>query len=194
MFFHDASGAPLYAPYPLSISIPAMMLGHLTFAGLAEFIVSAGVVGYLQRASPEILESAASHAKPTQSLWPALALLVALTPLGILAAGTAWGEWKVEDFPGQVPAGLAHWSSLWKAPLADYAPSFIHNSSACLPLFSRDRCWGDRPFLFLAEAPIQARGSAPQLCRTNYPSRARSHPGRLFRRGHGPPGRIAAAP
>src|SRR2546423_7537634 len=49
MLFHDASGAPLYAPYPLSISIPAMMLGHLTFAGLAESIVSAGVVGYLQR-------------------------------------------------------------------------------------------------------------------------------------------------
>lgn len=129
MFFHDASGAPLYAPYPLSISVPAMMLGHLTFAGLAEFIVSAGVVGYLQRASPEILESAASHATPKQSLWPALALLVALTPLGILAVGTAWGEWKGEDFPGQVPAGLADWSSLWKAPIADYAPSFIHNSS-----------------------------------------------------------------
>ena len=45
--FHDSSGAPLYAPYPLSISIPAMMIGHLTFAGLAEMIVSAGVVGYI---------------------------------------------------------------------------------------------------------------------------------------------------
>ncbi len=33
LFFKDASGAPLYAPYPLSISIPAMMIGHLTFAG-----------------------------------------------------------------------------------------------------------------------------------------------------------------
>src|SRR6266404_3507318 len=32
LFFKDASGAPLYAPYPLHIAIPAMMVGHLTFA------------------------------------------------------------------------------------------------------------------------------------------------------------------
>src|SRR5208283_4385949 len=30
--FHDASGTPLYAPYGLSVSIPAMLIGHLTFA------------------------------------------------------------------------------------------------------------------------------------------------------------------
>src|SRR5215831_8424652 len=33
--FHDASGTPLYAPYPLKIAIPAMLIGHLTFAGIA---------------------------------------------------------------------------------------------------------------------------------------------------------------
>ena len=33
MLFHDATGAPLYAPYPLRIAIPAMMIGHLTIAG-----------------------------------------------------------------------------------------------------------------------------------------------------------------
>jgi cobalt/nickel transport system permease protein len=128
MLFHDPSGAPLYAPYPLSISIPAMMLGHLTFAGLAELIVSAGVVGYLQRASPEILQSVVSHTKPAKGVWVVLALLAALTPLGILGAGGAWGEWKVENFPQHVPSGLARWSSVWKAPLADYAPAFIHDS------------------------------------------------------------------
>src|SRR3982750_2511765 len=98
-------------------TIPAMMLGHLTFAGLAELIVSAGVVGYLQRASPEILESAVRDSKPAKTLWVGVALLAALTPLGILAVGGAWGEWKVEDFPREVPAGLARWSSVWKAPL-----------------------------------------------------------------------------
>ena len=41
----DASGAPLYAPYPLHIAIPAMMLGHLTLAGLAELVISSGMVG-----------------------------------------------------------------------------------------------------------------------------------------------------
>src|SRR5579884_1689669 len=44
VLFHDASGAPLYAPYPLSISVPAMLIGHLTFAGLAEFVIGSGVV------------------------------------------------------------------------------------------------------------------------------------------------------
>ncbi|MGA7463572.1 MAG: cobalt transporter CbiM, partial [Candidatus Korobacteraceae bacterium] len=38
MLFHDASGTPLYAPYPLSIAVPAMMIGHLTFAGMAEAV------------------------------------------------------------------------------------------------------------------------------------------------------------
>src|SRR5690242_4022225 len=38
--FKDATGAPLYAPYPLHIAVPAMMIGHLTFAGFAELIIS----------------------------------------------------------------------------------------------------------------------------------------------------------
>ena len=35
LFYHDAGGAPLYCPYPLRIAIPAMMISHLTVAGLA---------------------------------------------------------------------------------------------------------------------------------------------------------------
>src|SRR5450432_479273 len=42
IFYRDAAGAPLYCPYPLNIAIPAMMIGHLTIAGLAELFVSAG--------------------------------------------------------------------------------------------------------------------------------------------------------
>ena len=52
MFYRDASGAPLYCPYPLSISVPAMMIGHLSIAGLAEFVISAGVVAFLQQSDP----------------------------------------------------------------------------------------------------------------------------------------------
>ena len=50
--FHDATGAPLYAPYPLAIALPAMMVAHLTIAGAAEAIISGGIVAYLQRANP----------------------------------------------------------------------------------------------------------------------------------------------
>jgi cobalt/nickel transport system permease protein len=114
MLFHDASGAPLYAPYPLSISIPAMLLGHLTFAGLAEFVISSGTVAWLQRADPQLLRAAAPDApdfdepvrpRHDRSLWPSLrrmwigiALLTVLTPLGIVAVGNAWGEWSPQDF------------------------------------------------------------------------------------------------
>jgi cobalt/nickel transport system permease protein len=130
MLFHDAAGAPLYCPYPLSVSIPAMMIGHLTFAGLAEMFVTAGVVAYLQKAEPALLMRTAPDAKllVTRKLWWGLAALVILTPVGILAAGTAWGEWSVKQL-GAAPRGLAGLAGTWNAPLARYAPSFIPGES-----------------------------------------------------------------
>ena len=112
LLYRDASGAPLYAPYPLHIAIPAMMIGHLTVAGLAELVVSAGVVAYLQRAEPSLLRGTAPGAiiggkgrtapkngwRATRPLWIALSVLMILTPLGILAAGSAWGEWSPGRF------------------------------------------------------------------------------------------------
>src|ERR1035438_10529284 len=50
LLYRNAAGAPLYCPYPLAIAIPAMMIGHLTIAGLAELAVSAGGGAVLQRA------------------------------------------------------------------------------------------------------------------------------------------------
>ena len=157
LLFHDASGAPLYAPYPLSIALPAMMLGHLTFAGLAEFVISAGIVAWVQKADPAMLHTTApdgaqtapvkTSKRPARALWIAVGLLVLLTPIGILAVGSAWGEWGVADYtdasarnaiaaasgnmaaPAHVPAGLARLSSIWNAPLARYAPEFVSNTA-----------------------------------------------------------------
>ena len=144
--FHDTSGAPLYAPYGLDISIPAMLIGHLTFAGLAEFVISSGIVAWLQRVDSGLLRLTApdapdldSPAAPQDSrvlwptarkLWLGVAVLLILTPLGILAVGTAWGEWSPADFsPRKVPPGLARLSYLWSAPLSRYAPSFVPSAS-----------------------------------------------------------------
>ncbi len=146
LWFHDASGAPLYAPYGLSISIPAMLIGHLSFAGLAELVISSGLVAWLQKVDPSLLRLTAADAPDFDNpvpprddhvrwpaawkLWLGLGVLVLLTPLGILAVGTAWGEWSPADFShGQVPRGLARLSSLWTAPLSRYSPSFIHSPS-----------------------------------------------------------------
>ena len=146
LFFHDASGAPLYAPYGLSISIPAMLIGHLSFAGIAEFVISSGLVAWLQKVDPSLLRRTASDAPDCENpqapredrlLWPAawklwlgLGILLVLTPLGILAVGTAWGEWRPADFsPGLAPRGLQRLSALWTAPLSGYAPAFIRSTA-----------------------------------------------------------------
>src|SRR6516162_6291316 len=88
--FHDASGAPLYAPYPLNISVPAMLIGHLTFAGLGEAVISGGIVAYLQRANPSLLQAtsgldvAVGGWRMTRPLWIGLAALMILTPWAYL--------------------------------------------------------------------------------------------------------------
>jgi cobalt/nickel transport system permease protein len=154
LLFKDAGGAPLYAPYSLRVAIPAMMIGHLTLPGFAELIVSGGVVAYLQRANPALLgqdsvpviapSTAGTNGwRLTRPFWIRLALLLLLTPLGILAAGTAWGEWAARDFsdaqmrqriaiassntalPSQPPRGLERLSSVWSAPFPQYAPPFV---------------------------------------------------------------------
>jgi hypothetical protein len=57
-------------------------------------------------------------------LWLALGLFIVLSPLGLIASGTAFGEWGVdqlEEEAGFIPAGLAKMADLWHhAPLPDY--------------------------------------------------------------------------
>lgn len=163
IFFKDATGAPLYAPYPLTIAIPAMMIGHLTFAGLAELIVSGSVVAYLQRADFSLLKFTAPNAQigtlenanatswlgwqTMRPFWLGLALLMILSPLGLLAAGSAWGEWGPEELtdpatrsqiiaasghqalPATPPVGMVRLAKFWTAPMPDYAPPFMHSPS-----------------------------------------------------------------
>ena len=49
LLHRGADGRALYSPYPLSVSIPAMMAHHLTIFGLAEAMITGLVVYYLQR-------------------------------------------------------------------------------------------------------------------------------------------------
>jgi cobalt/nickel transport system permease protein len=151
LLFRDASGAPLYCPYPIRIAVPAMMLGHLTIAGIAELVLTGGVVAFLQRTDPGLLATTAGGAIQTRSdrslrpLWVALGVLLVLTPLGLVAGGTAWGEWRASDFavpgarqamaaaafahapPTTAPGGLERLASVWAAPLPEYAPPFLRS-------------------------------------------------------------------
>ena len=108
MLFTNASGAPLYCPFPLSIAIPAMMIPHMLVAGVVEGVATAAIYGFIKKTAPSVivgpeaadgqLAAEGAAAKKT-SLVPTLilvAVLVVATPLGLLATGDAWGEWDAE--------------------------------------------------------------------------------------------------
>ncbi|MGD0566528.1 MAG: PDGLE domain-containing protein [Candidatus Goldiibacteriota bacterium] len=73
--------------------------------------------------------------KPVTKLWLGLAVIAALTPLGLFIpalfkAGGAWGEWgpeEIKKLTGFVPEKLGQLSGLWKAPMADYSFSGWEN-------------------------------------------------------------------
>src|SRR5262249_10786632 len=137
LFYKASAGGakiPLYAPFHLSETIPAMLLAHLLVAGVVELVLTAGVITYLQRANVPVLR--VNHvAVPEARLGPpprqlrlrrvliGLTGLVALVPIGLLATGTAFGE----DGPDQldlrkygldaVPTGLARYSDWWSHAL-----------------------------------------------------------------------------
>jgi cobalt/nickel transport system permease protein len=130
--FHTADGVPLYAPYPLSISIPAMVIPHLLVASVVEGLFTALVVSYLQRSNPAALEISAKPLAAADAgsfgrlrwLWVSLAVLIAAAPLGLLAPGTAWGEWGSDQFAelglNFIPQGFQQLEGLWGAPMPDY--------------------------------------------------------------------------
>jgi cobalt/nickel transport system permease protein len=136
-FFQTASGAPLYSPYHLSQSIPAMVLPHLTIAGACEAILTAGVLAYLQQADvtrlapnhPGIPKTGAEVVLQPSSLGPVkvalgfMGVMVVLTPLGLLAPGGAFGEDAPTDLNlkdlglNAVPTGLDTYNGFWSHTL-----------------------------------------------------------------------------
>jgi cobalt/nickel transport system permease protein len=113
-------------------------------------------VAFLQRSDPSLLKGTAGRSvgltepavgKTLRPLWAGLCVLLILTPLGILATGSAWGEWMARDFanpavrheiaatslnqaaPMRAPEGLARLSQIWTAPFARYAPPYIRSAA-----------------------------------------------------------------
>lgn len=136
MLFHGAGGVPLYSPYPLHIAIPAMAFGHLLVAGPIEAVVTALVIRYLQAANTNLLRLETLPADGVEQagfrkLWWGIAALVVLSPLGLLASGTAWGEWGAQEIKarlGFIPAGLQHLSDTWHAVIPDYSLPGLNGS------------------------------------------------------------------
>jgi cobalt/nickel transport system permease protein len=141
LLFKAADGSPLYAPYPLAVAIPAMVIPHALVASVVEGLLTALVIAYLQRSNVGVLEGAERPSIAIESgsmrklrwLWAGLVVLIVASPLGLLAPGTAWGEWGTQQLKERgfqaIPAGLEKLSGLWGAPLAGYNLRALGNAN-----------------------------------------------------------------
>jgi cobalt/nickel transport system permease protein len=48
-------GRPLYSPFPLTVTVPVIMIGHAVFFGVLEAIVTVLVLVYLKKSHPELI-------------------------------------------------------------------------------------------------------------------------------------------
>lgn len=135
LLFRDAAGQPLYCPYPLSVSIPSMMVAHGAVAGPIEGAVTAAAVAYVTKLAPDLFFSGESclAARKTEKrsffrcyrpVLIALLVMTALVPLGLIATGTAFGEAgteEIKDMIGYIPKGMAQMAEKWNALMPDYS-------------------------------------------------------------------------
>jgi cobalt/nickel transport system permease protein len=108
-----------------------MALAHLTVAGGVEFVLTAGVIAYLQRANLPIMRinhgsvaETDAELAPTRTVgwrWAlvGLGVMTVLTPLGLIAPGGAFGEDAPADLNlhkyglSVVPSGLRRYAGFW---------------------------------------------------------------------------------
>lgn len=117
-------GEPLYNPYGLAVTIPAMMLTHLTIAGAVEVFFTYVIYRFVKQVAPQELYTPTSVNTTSfvKKIRYVLIALVVLSPLGLLAEGTAFGEWSADELAemmNNVPAGIENGFS-FEALFSDY--------------------------------------------------------------------------
>jgi cobalt/nickel transport system permease protein len=145
ILYKAANSQPLYAPYPLNITIPAMLISHGFIFGIVEAVATGFLVAYVLRTEPTLLSAPLARAIPDlnvsvpavagapsmersghslRRLWYLLVILVVLVPLGLLAPGEAFAEYtatELESLVGFAPAGLKSLRGLYVAPMSGYS-------------------------------------------------------------------------
>ncbi|GIV16434.1 MAG: hypothetical protein KatS3mg022_1869 [Armatimonadota bacterium] len=122
---HDGAGRALYFPFGMNVSVPAMVHIHLLVAAPVEAVVTMVALAYLWRNFPELVsQRRVVRADKPMRLWMVFALVLLLTPLGLIATGSAWGEWDEETLQklvGYVPAGILRFGEgVLKPLIPDY--------------------------------------------------------------------------
>lgn len=134
LLFKTASGIPLYGFYSISVALSAMVFTHGLFAGPLDGIVSSLAMGYIVKFAPQLLDNQqfVIDRKPAKTRWLAqnmklisfFAVVIILTPFGLLASGTAYGEWapdEVKQILGYIPQGMARSAGWWHAVMPNYS-------------------------------------------------------------------------
>jgi len=129
LLFKTAAGQPLYCPYPLAVSIPAMVIPHMVVVGFIEALFTVYIFSFVKRVSPDMVFE--GDKKKTKSILGLVAALICLSPIGLLATGTAWGEWGADEIAavvnggnslGYTPPGMTSGLN-YSALLSDYSVS-----------------------------------------------------------------------
>lgn len=127
LLYTNAAGQALYSPYPLSVSIPAMVIPHMLVAGVIEVIFTIAIYSFIKKVSPGTIYEGAK--RKISWIYGLIFALICLSPLGLLATGTAWGEWGADEIQevvsggnalGYVPQGMANGFS-FNALMPDYS-------------------------------------------------------------------------
>ena len=139
-------GEPLYNPYGLAVTIPAMMATHLTIAGAVEVFFTYVIYRFVKQVAPQELYTPTSVNTTSfvKKIRYVLIALVVLSPLGLLAEGTAFGEWSSEELAEMmtnVPAGIENGFSFealfsdYTIPGTDIAVGYILSAITALLIF-----------------------------------------------------------
>lgn len=115
LLFRNAAGQALYSPYPLSVSIPAMVIPHMLVAGVVEVMFTVAIFAFIKKVSPGTIYEGSK--KKIKAVYGLIAGLICLTPLGLIATGTAWGEWGVDEIKDVISGGKS----------LDYVPQGMKN-------------------------------------------------------------------
>ena len=119
LLYRGADGRALYFPFGLAVTLPAMMIPHLALGGIAEALFTVFALRAVRAAGIPLADEAravtagAKGAAPSGRLaWllAGLGALIALTPLGLVAGGSAWGEWSLAELAaraGYLPRAFA---------------------------------------------------------------------------------------
>lgn len=124
----SASGVPIYFPYGLKITLPAIVGSHMLFFGVIEGFFTLFGVSYFKRYF-DIGQGYKTIGvkKETSDIFLfffVVLLIMLLVPLGLITGNPAWGEWDLSFFHeklGFIPLGIKQFSVFYSAPLSGYS-------------------------------------------------------------------------